>query len=356
MTSDFRVPSPADVKAEAWDGLAVRHPCHTVFLERSWFDCWRKHLAGKGGIKLATLGDGSGLHGLAALASRWFSMRGIPLMRVMGFCGSLGTTYRDFLYRPEHAEEDEAGLMDGISGQKWSLLQLWNFRGDSPTPEIIKSWCRRRGYPVSEPEGIAAPYIALPGSYGEYLATLKQSARHNLARRKNKLLRERKAGFRVDRSPSPESGESFMDMHQRKWNSQGQPGVFDKPGVRGFYREMMGQLSQQGRLWMYSIEAGGKTIAMSAKFLYGKTAHSFLGGWDPDFRDYGPGNLIEAYAIEDAVGQGMKEFDFSIGDYPYKYEFGCAPRRNRNLMVYRSGVIRRLHLLLEKLSAKKGDA
>lgn len=336
--------------------MSAQHPCLSVFLEKQWFDCWLKNLGGKNGTMLAALRDGGVLHGLAALDSQWSSVKGIPLMRTLGFCGGIETTYRDFLYRTEHAEEDVVGLMDGIARQKWSLLQLWNFRGDSPTVEIIKSWCRRRGYPVSEPEGIAAPYITLPGSYGEYLGTLKPSARHNLSRRRNKLLRERKAGFKADRSPSPESIESFMDMHQRKWNSQGQPGVFDKPGVRGFYREMMGLLSQQGRLWMYSIEAGGKTIAMSAKFLYGKTAHSFLGGWDPDFRDYGPGNLIEAYAIEDAIGQGMKEFDFSIGDYPYKYEFGCAPRRNRNLMVFRSGGIRRLHLLLERLSAKKGDA
>lgn len=353
---EFSVLKDDRLSSDAWDALAAKHPCCTVFLEKQWFDCLMKNLGGKDRRLLVTVCDGWELKGLAALNAQWTTLKGLRLMRTLGFCGGIETTYRDFLYRPEHAETDVAALMENISGLRWSMLQLWNFRGDSPTPEIIKSWCRRRGYPASEPEGIAAPYIALAGSYEAYLATLKQSARHNLSRRKNKLLRERKAEFKVDRRPSPEIIDGFIAMHQRKWNSQGQPGVFVKQEVRGFYLEMMGRLSQQGRLWMYSIEAGGKTFAMSAKFLYGRTVHSFLGGWDPEYRDYGPGNLIEAFAIEDAIGQGMKEFDFSIGDYPYKYEFGCLPRRNRNLMVFRSEGVRRLHALLEKASRRKADA
>src|SRR5205807_436927 len=52
----------------------------------------------------------------------------------------------------------------------------------------------------------------------------------------------------------------------------------------------------------------------------------YLGGFDPELARRSVGTLLTARAIETAVADGCREFDFLRGREPYKYRWGCIDR------------------------------
>jgi CelD/BcsL family acetyltransferase involved in cellulose biosynthesis len=49
----------------------------------------------------------------------------------------------------------------------------------------------------------------------------------------------------------------------------------------------------------------------------------YIGGFDPDYSRFGPGNLIISESIEFARKAGLHAFDFLRGREPYKYKWGA---------------------------------
>lgn len=64
--------------------------------------------------------------------------------------------------------------------------------------------------------------------------------------------------------------------------------------------------------------------------------HSFLEGWDPEWKAFGLGKVIDILSIKYAIENRMNEYDFSIGDYEYKYEYTGFYKTNRHYLVFRN--------------------
>jgi CelD/BcsL family acetyltransferase involved in cellulose biosynthesis len=70
--------------------------------------------------------------------------------------------------------------------------------------------------------------------------------------------------------------------------------------------------------------AGSGILRFSAK----ETAYAYLSGFDPDCAELCPGAQIIAYAIEEAVREGIREFHSLRGGEAYKYSWGAVDRPN----------------------------
>lgn len=88
---------------------------------------------------------------------------------------------------------------------------------------------------------------------------------------------------------------------------------------------------------------------MASRFFYRDTIHAFLEGWDPEWRDLGIGKTVMAFSIEVAIKQGLKEYDYSIGDYKYKYDYATGERTNKNYIIFKSRVKMKIYSSLSVL-------
>jgi hypothetical protein len=68
------------------------------------------------------------------------------------------------------------------------------------------------------------------------------------------------------------------------------------------------------------------------------------------------------FLLDDAIGRGLEEFDFTVGSEPFKYRFSNRTRSNDRIIVFRSAadywihrVIRRGKSMLKEL-LKRGAA
>jgi len=68
-------------------------------------------------------------------------------------------------------------------------------------------------------------------------------------------------------------------------------------------------------------------------YFYAGKYFFFIGGFDPDYARWSVGTVLFGYAIQHAIEEGAREFDFLRGEEEYKYRLGAQNRHYRTLKV-----------------------
>ena len=89
-------------------------------------------------------------------------------------------------------------------------------------------------------------------------------------------------------------------------------------------------------LRMYAIRLEGRIVAVFYGFSLGRTVYYYLSGYDPSMEKLSVGTILVAHAIEQAVRDGAKTFDFLRGAEDYKYAWGAQDRWNKRRRLVRT--------------------
>jgi CelD/BcsL family acetyltransferase involved in cellulose biosynthesis len=129
--------------------------------------------------------------------------------------------------------------------------------------------------------------------------------------------------------------ESLFELHAARWQQRGLPGVLADSTTQDFHRDVARRMLGAGALRMYAMRIGGAIRAIFYGFAHHGTVYYYLSGYDPDLEKISIGNTIVAHAIEAAVRDGAKTFDFLRGAEEYKYAWGARDRMNRRRQLFR---------------------
>lgn len=188
---------------------------------------------------------------------------------------------------------------------------------------------------IADEENGVAPFVALPGSYAEYLALLPAKLRHEIKRKARKL--EADIGPWHICLATQESLEGdldrFVELHR---TSEGPKGVFMQPGMEIFFRRLGEEFLPRAIFNLTFIEVGDHhKVAGTIGFRFEGTYYLYNSAFDRAYRAASPGMVLVAEDIRIAIEAGCSVFDMLKGDYPYKYRFGAVPRNVRRLAVTR---------------------
>jgi CelD/BcsL family acetyltransferase involved in cellulose biosynthesis len=103
--------------------------------------------------------------------------------------------------------------------------------------------------------------------------------------------------------------------------------------VQAFHREAAAGLLARGALRCYGLRVDDRLIGVYYGFADGRRAYYYIGGFDPACAALSPGTLVVAHAVEEAVREGARAFDFLRGREPYKYAWGATDRPSRHLVL-----------------------
>lgn len=87
-------------------------------------------------------------------------------------------------------------------------------------------------------------------------------------------------------------------------------------------RRMMRFHAENGRLRMYVLFDGVAPITFWAGVVHNGWYYSDHTGFDPEYRDWSPGNYLFVKMIEEFCNEGLQGIDFGLGDALYKQRFG----------------------------------
>ena len=219
----------------------------------------------------------------------------------------------------------------------WSSADLRGLPEDRSWLELLAESAAAQGFRTTveeeQPNGIA-PFLAIPGSYEEYLGRLPSKLRHEIKRKARKL--ESEAGpWRICLA-TQESLDPYLDrfvaLHRM---SEGPKGVFMRPRMEIFFRRLGEAFLPRGIFNLTFIEVDGVKAAGTVGFRFEGTYYLYNSAFDRAYQAVSPGMVLVAEDIRIAIEAGCAGFDMLKGDYAYKYRFGAAPRSINRLVVTR---------------------
>ena len=322
---------PRDFARRDWSTLVGADPAGTFFHTPSYLKLYWEEFGQEPEALLLAFAEEDGSQ-VGAVA---FERLGTTL-RFLG-----GTEVTDYLgpvalpeLQPGVAKELFAAL-DRLDS--WTDADLRGLPEDRPWLALLEEAAQARGFAteVVEDQNGVSPFLALPGSYEEYLEQLSAKLRHEIKRKARKL--ETEIGpWHLCLATSDNLEEfldRFVDLHR---TSEGPKGVFMQPGMEIFFRRLGEAFLPRGifNLTFIELETHRK-LAGTIGFRFEGTYYLYNSAFDREFQAVSPGMVLVAEDIRIAIEAGCSAFDMLKGDYAYKYRFGAVPRAIKRLVVTR---------------------
>jgi CelD/BcsL family acetyltransferase involved in cellulose biosynthesis/predicted ATP-grasp superfamily ATP-dependent carboligase len=116
--------------------------------------------------------------------------------------------------------------------------------------------------------------------------------------------------------------ETLMDQKSRSLARKGVANIFARPGHREFYLDLASNPKTRHLVHISRVEIGTACAAANLGIVFGDCYYHVLASFvDSDVSHYGPGALHLRELMAHAIKLGLKRFDFTIGDEPYKLEW-----------------------------------
>jgi CelD/BcsL family acetyltransferase involved in cellulose biosynthesis len=311
-----------------WTALADRLPRPLPFHRPAWHRAWWSHFGdGREPLYLAVREDGA----LAGV---------VPLMRDGDTLAVAGDPqicdYTDIPVATAEPSSLLPGVLDALEAMPWHTLHLWGLPEDAPALAITRAWAESRGHDVEIDFEAVCPRISPLAGWDGYLASLSKKDRHEL---KRKMRRFQEAGtdvrIRILTTPAEVDAalETFFHLHRVSRHDKAE---FMTPAMEAFFRDMAVELSRDDLVRLYLIEVDEQPAAALLAFRSGDELLLYNSGYDPAFSQASVGIVSKAMALQSAIADGVRTFDFLRGAEPYKYDLGGTDRIVRQLWVRRN--------------------
>lgn len=341
----------------AWTKLCAARP--ELVLTPTWVRSWWRVYGATGGRRLRAIAvrDEAGeLVGLWPLLCRVaFEKRAVPFRR-LEMLGSgerqedeVCSDYLVPLVHPSRRREIVAAMVaalaDGRAGS-FDDLVIPDMPAEDPVVKDLAETLGAHGYDVTLTPCGHCPFIALPATWEAYLAGLDGDRRYFV----KKSLRELeswagKGGVelvRVEREIELEAGlRTLVALHEGRWSSGG---VFQSPLFSAFHRHVMRALMRgaDGRLDLLILRAAGEPIAAVYNLVVGNKTYFYQSGRRTDLpAKVRPGIVVHALAIQRAIAEGQREYDFMKGDSQYKQKLSTGAHPLVQLRAVSPGLVAR---------------
>lgn len=112
--------------------------------------------------------------------------------------------------------------------------------------------------------------------------------------------------------------------------------ILDEPAYRAFYERLVMDGTECDLGYLFTLEARGEVVAALFGILHDGTFTLLrISNGGDRWSHLSPGRLVIVEAMKYFVSHGVRRFDFGIGDYPFKRNFGVAEVPLYDLIVAR---------------------
>lgn len=319
-----------------WNALVDRSATNTIFQTLEWHVSWWKTLAGSA-RPVVLLAEAAGE--LVAVAPLMLSERRHlgRKRRILEFIGTGSSDYCDIIFDrtcPDALEAVGKWLID--NGQNWDVISLQNVPSTSTTPQYLAGAFDQGGYWTDlRPSQLAPTRLLGDRAIDRALLNKKSVRRHH-----NALLRDGNLEFKncVTTAEALDYLDVFFDQHVARRSYTEDRSQFLDPRQREFYRELVQTLLSEGWVIFSVLLFNEAPIAFHFGFEYRGRLIWYTPSFEVAYSKQSPGEVLLNHLLMYAMERNLDEFDFSIGDEPYKYRYTNHNRRNVGIQVYRSPI------------------
>lgn len=293
----------------------------TAFQHPVWMEAFAHHVApGRGAtVHLVTVSGGSG-QWLAALPLITRSFSGATLLEaadlgVSDYCAPV----------IERGLAGDAGTVAALAGAMAAVLpahDVLRFRNLRPEHVPFFEALARQ---AAAPAGFGAHATALAPSRDEWRATaLSPSFDKYLARRTRKVAKLPGASLEGIGDDDEAAKAVAVLATLRAGRFEGD--MIARPEVEAFYAGIARKGTASGFCRVHRLRIDGRTAGVTLGVRHAGAHHYLLIGCDyAAFGALSPGLVLYDFAIGEWIDAKGDVFDFTIGDEPFKFDFGTRP-------------------------------
>jgi CelD/BcsL family acetyltransferase involved in cellulose biosynthesis len=309
-----------------WNQLAGGVP----FRQGEWLEPWWRHFqAGRELYLLQVTNSDGEIVGLAP----WFlepnSISGRSLQALGS--GEVCSDYLGVMTDPDCRSEVLEALATWLAEANrrgtpdaWDVLQLDGLDETDPAVDGLLASFERQGCFVHRQPGANCWRIPLSATWDEYLQGLPKPQRKRMRQARQAL--ETDGRFRVVCVETADKWEDawrqFVELHQRRRASLGQPGCFGNPAFGRFLDEAARSFVSQGQLRLVLVEKQDQPLAALLMLTGGNILYGYQMGTNPDCLADSPGWLVVCASLLTGIDHGDTALDLLRGDEPYKSRMG----------------------------------
>lgn len=329
---------------EKWNALIAGNETNTVFQTYQWTKCWLKAFGGQYEQMFVSVADPSGVVGIAPFVVQ----TGIMGARVVRFLGDGKADYCDFL-----AVSDKSKVLEEIFDvifamrERWDVIELNNIPSESSTIELVRAICQRTGQRILVQDHFQCHRLLIRGHEDEARKIFNKAG---LRRRQHYFERNGSLAFKdLTGTAVIPYLTGFFEQHVARWADSKSPSLFLKERNRIFYRELAVAMADKEWLLLSVVEFNGQPLALHYGFNYNGTLLWYKPSFDVTYAKHSPGLVLLRHLLGYAIEQQRREFDFTIGDEPFKSRFANSTRKTVSLKIFRGSGRFRLECWKRKL-------
>jgi CelD/BcsL family acetyltransferase involved in cellulose biosynthesis len=247
-----------------------------------------------------------------------------------------------------------AGVLAGGGLGAWDEVVLPRMDGKGPLPDLLTGAFRRAGLHAEAVVTGEAPYIPLPATWEAYLKALRQRHRYLVTRSLRDFQAWAGGPVQFERAGSLtdlERGQRILvELHQRRWEQVGLPGVFRSARFLAFHEAVMPLLLAEGALELVWLTVRDQPVAALYNIVWNGKVYFYQSGRRTDVpRKLRPGIVVLTLAIRAAIEAGRREFDFLGDACRYKRALALASRPVMQVRAVRERLREGARLLAERV-------
>lgn len=341
---------------DEWNGLVAKAGVH-IFQTHEWQRIWWKYFGKNKQLYILLFRDANRLVGIIPLFMDSFKMLGSQVYGCLKLIGSRvmqpagGSLpvelafgdYLDVIAHPGYVERLMAALNTHLETHRflYDEIILEEVPETSPLLLLLVPRLTEEGWKTTISDASVCLQIHFPASWQEFLEGLSRNERKHTRRSLRSIFD--KELFEIQTAKSKQevlrSFGDLVNIHQRRWNNLGQPGIFADKRVHDFFLELTLCFHKKGWLWARTASGGGRCVANKLMFRYDGVVYGVQSGFDDTspLRNHSPGKGLLYSTIQEAIKSGFKVYDFLRGEEEYKLLTVTHARQNKNIFVRHFG-------------------
>ncbi len=347
--------SPDDLvmMAAEWNQLAERGG--SPFLTTEWLISWWSAF-GRGAFTCLLVRDADG------------SLRaGVCCRRLGGHVYAAANAHSGDWDAVAGDDGARAALWRAVASLGAGHVQLVGLRGPGSAATASGALGDAR-YSVVQRTGVQSPYLELPETWDELLASVSRNLRSQLGRRRRALSRHGELRFRTARGGDQLEPDlqAFLRLEGSGWKARSGTAITSDGRTERLYTDFARSAAHAGWLRLHMLELDGQPIAADLNCTFAGGTFLVKTGFDERYADLSPGLVLRGEVLRASIEDGAGFYDFLGGPDQYKLRWGAKLRpqmvvnayrgTRRPLVVYESAIRPVLKATVTRLRAMQARA
>ncbi|MBP9108947.1 MAG: GNAT family N-acetyltransferase [Pyrinomonadaceae bacterium] len=332
--------------SQKWTSLCDEGAASVPFLRPEWFTALVRAFEYQ--VMLVTVWRRTELRAVLPLLRQRDNLHGLPAQKLTGVFNPNSPRF-DLIHGTDESEREQIirsiwKVLRGLS--RWDVVEFRLVPEGSWLFDLLilaeKSGHAIGVWPMDDsPVANFPDDCAVNDRAAAFLRCLTRKFVSELKRRRGKL--ERKGRVTIESEAyTPETLDEYFWLEEQSWKATAGTAVGQNAGTARLHREFASAMASLGLLSVYALRCDKAPVAMALllkdhnKLFFWKTS------FDPQFREFGPGNLLIREFMLDAATNGTTVLDMLSPATDYK-KVWCNDELNHfGLYIFNRGVFGRI--------------